>query len=159
MTLPIVFKTLRTTRFHLARELEGLDDAQLLAIPPGRDDNILWNVGHVTCSLARLTYVFSGFPLPIPEHYLGLFGKGTNALDWDTAPDATEVIDTANQLVDDLESDFADEKFSEYKPLTIGPNSIDSVEEAVSFHCFHEGLHIGKIIDLKLLLGLETKDG
>ena len=74
MTLPLAFKTFRITRYHMMCELEGLNNAQFLMIPPGREDNILWNVGHLLCSLARLTYVFSGHPLPIPEEYLGLFG-------------------------------------------------------------------------------------
>ncbi|HIB53772.1 MAG TPA: DinB family protein [Nitrospirales bacterium] len=62
----------------MMRELEGLTDEQMVYIPEGREDNILWNVGHLLCSISRLTYVFSGHPLPIPEGYLALFGKDTS---------------------------------------------------------------------------------
>ena len=156
--LPLPFKTLRTTRWHMMREIDGLTDEQFLAIPPGRRDNILWNVGHLLCSFSRLTYVFSGFSLPIPEAYFPLFGKGTDALRWTAPPNVHEVVDRFNSILDDVERDYASGKFVEYKPLMIGPNTIESVEEAVSFHCFHEGLHIGKIIDLKENLGLSTSD-
>lgn len=159
MGLPVGFKTLRITHFHLLREIEGLPEETFYAIPAGRDDNILWNIGHVTCSLARIAYVFSGHPLPIPEHYLKLFGKGTNASSWDERPDHTEVIECANRLIDNVERDFAAGMFTAYQPWKVGGSQIESVEEAIAFHCFHEGLHIGKVLDIKLALGLPTHAG
>ena len=157
--LPLAFKTLRTTRWHLVREIEGLSHEDLLAIPEGRDDNILWNVGHLLCSLSRLAYVFSGYPLPIPEEYLKLFGKGTNALDWKTNPNPDEVLERFLELPDRIEADYAAGKFVDYKPLTLGGgHTVESVEEAVAFHCFHEGLHIGMVISLKRMLGLVTSE-
>lgn len=158
MSLPLAFKTLSIVRYHMMKELEGLDAEQMLAIPEGRDDNILWNVGHLLCSLSRLTYVFSGQPLPIPEHYLTLFGKGTSARAWDDAPDVDEVLDHFRRLPKQIEGDFTAQRFTRYKALEIVPGkTVASVEEAVNFHCFHEGLHIGMIITLKELLGLEAK--
>jgi hypothetical protein len=155
--LPIAFKTLRTTRWHMTREIEGLDAEQMLVIPPGREDNIIWNIGHSLCSLSRLTYVFSGFPLPIPEEYLEIYGKGTSAKAWDANPDVAEALGLFNGLLDRIEADYRSGRFQEYKPLTIGPNDITSVEEAVAFHCFHEGLHIGMVITLKDLMRLPTR--
>lgn len=158
MSLPLAFKTFSIVRAHMLMELEGLDSAQMLAIPEGREDNILWNVGHLLCSLSRLTYVFSGQPLPIPEDYLRLFGKGTSATAWDDAPDIEEVLGHFNRLPHRIEEDFNAGLFESYKALEIVPGkTIASVEEAVNFHCFHEGLHIGMIITLKKLLGLEAK--
>ena len=159
MTLPMPFKTLRITRWHMLREIDGLTRDQLLEIPEGRPDNILWNIGHLLCSLSRLTYVFSGHPLPIPEAYLGLFGKDTNALDWESTPDVDEVLGEFNALLDDIERDYGAGHFESYKSVPMGPSSIESVEEAIAFHSFHEGLHIGKILDIKELLGLPTKGG
>jgi hypothetical protein len=159
MDLPLPFKTFRITRIHMMRELEGLGDQDLLTIPDGRDDNILWNVGHLLCSLSRLTYVFSGYPLPIPEHYLGLFGKGTNARDWPMNPPVTEVLKRFEAMPEQIESDYRAGKFTEYQSLQITPTyPIDSVEEAIAFHCFHEGLHLGKILTLKESLGLATAE-
>lgn len=157
--LPLSFKTLRTTRWHMMRELEGLSREDLLRIPEGRDDNILWNVGHLLCSLSRLTYVFSGYALPIPEYYLKLFGKGTNARDWTGTPNAEEVLQLFTGMPDQLETDFLAGKFVDYKPLLLGGgHSVESVDEAVAFHCFHEGLHIGMVISLKRMMGLDTAE-
>lgn len=157
--LPLAFKTLRTTRWHMVRELDGLSHDQLLAIPEGRDDNILWNVGHLLCSLSRLTYVFSGYPLPIPQAYLSLFGKGTNAVSWESPPDPEEVLQRFLEMPDKIEADYRAGKFGDYKPLTLGGgHTVQSVEEAVAFHCFHEGLHIGMVISLKRMLGLTTSE-
>lgn len=155
LALPLAFKTFRTVRFHMLREIDGLSREQFLAIPDGRDDNILWNIGHAMCSIARLAYVRTGHPLPIPEEYLVLFGKGTNALDWEEAPDVEGVLQRFKDLPEEIESDFRAGKFDKYDILELAPgHTIESVEEAVNFHCFHEGLHIGVIITLKQMLGL-----
>ena len=154
MTLPLAFTTFRITRHHMMRELEGLSHEDMLVIPDGRDDNVIWNVGHLLCSLSRLTYVFSGHPLPIPEHYLELFGKGTSAKNWTESPNVAEVLANFTSVAVQVEMDYVSGKFNGYKSLQITPeDTISSVEEAVAFHCFHEGLHIGMIITLKELLG------
>ena len=160
MSLPLAFKTFRITRAHMMRELDGLNDAQYLMIPPDRDDNILWNVGHLLCSLSRLTYVFSGLPLPIPEEYLGLFGKNTHALQWTKPPDVDGVMGLFTALPEKIEADYRAGIFVDYTPLQIMPDdTIASVEEAIAFHCFHEGLHLGKILTLKEAMGLPVKGG
>jgi len=142
------------------REVEGLTPEQMLHIPEGRDDNILWNVGHLLCSLSRLTYVFSGYDLPIPKAYLGLFGKDPTATAGDAAPDMDEVMGHFISLPDKIEQDYVAGKFTDYTSLQIVPgDNITSVEEAVAFHCFHEGLHIGKILTLKEAMGLPVKGG
>lgn len=149
-------KTLRITHFHLLRELEDLPVEMYYEIPEGRDDNILWNIGHVTCSLARVAYVFSGHANPIPEHYYPLFGKGSNARGWESRPDREEVLQHANGLIDSLEADYNACNFTTYKEWKVGGSSIESIDEAIAFHCFHEGLHIGKVLDIKQALGVPT---
>ena len=153
MELPLAFKTLRTTRYHMLKELKGLTPEELLAIPDSRDDNVLWNVGHLLCSLSRLTYVRSGHPLPIPENYLSLFGKGTDARQWTSAPETEEVLERFASVLDRIEADYVKGLFEVYETLEIAPgHTIDTVEEAIAFHCFHEGLHIGMVISIKQLL-------
>ena len=157
MELPLAFKTFRITRHHMLREIEGLSHEDMLVIPEGRDDNVLWNVGHLLCSLSRLTYVFSGQALPIPERYLELFGKGTSARNWTGDPDPAEVLERFTALPAQIEADYLAGNFKNYEALQITPgDTIASVEEAVAFHCFHEGLHIGMIITLKELLGFAS---
>lgn len=160
MQLPMPFKTFRITRFHMMRELEGLTEEQLLTIPEGRDDNIIWNVGHLLCSLSRLTYVFSGHPLPIPEGYLPIFGKNSTAKDWKANPDVQAVLDRFVELPAQIEHDYTEGLFKTYDALQIVPeDNIASVEEAIAFHSFHEGLHIGKVLTLKEAMGLPVKGG
>ena len=85
------------------------------------------------------------------------YGKGTKARSGTETPDGEEVLGKFTALPEKIETDYRAGKFIEYKALQIGPNTIESVEEAVAFHCFHEGLHIGMIITLKNLLGRPTE--
>ena len=104
--------------------------------------------------------MFSGHPLPIPEGYLALFGKNTSARDWDADPDVQSIIDRFVELAKQIEYDYQNGIFSDYKSLQIVPeDDIASVEEAIAFHCFHEGLHIGKVLTIKEAMGLTVKGG
>ena len=83
--------------------------------------------------------------------------KSTMA-DWDESPDVDAVLEQFKALPDAVEKDYRAGRFTAYKTLELAPgHTVESVEEAVAFHCFHEGLHIGMIIGLKQRMGLAVR--
>jgi hypothetical protein len=63
------------------------------------------------------------------------------------------------EMPDRIEADYRAGRFTTYSPLTLGGgHTVESVEEAIAFHCFHEGLHIGMVISLKRMLGLASSE-
>jgi len=145
-------ETLKFIRSLTMKSLDGLDQAKLTTIPAGFKNNILWNAGHILFYTCSFVYGPSGHPNPLPAHYKDLFKANTSPADWKEAPDGAEVIREMGTIVDRIAADNAANKFSEYKGLTLGPRSLATLPEALTFHCFHEGLHLGVINSLKKLL-------
>ncbi len=143
---------LRMIRGLSLKAMDGLDQQQLTAIPAGFSNNILWNAGHVLYYTCAFTYGPSGQPIPLPEGYKDLFKANTSPADWKEAPDGATVIRELSTIVDRIVTDHAGGKFSAYKGLTLAGRTLATIPEALTFHCFHEGLHLGRITSLKKLL-------
>ncbi|MCH8204007.1 MAG: DinB family protein [Candidatus Hydrogenedentes bacterium] len=136
-----------------ASMLDGLEEAQLLAVPEGLSNNILWNLGHVLFYESVFLYGQSDAPQVLPENYGELFKAGSSPKDWDAPPDVAEVVERYKTQVDQTASDFEAGKFSGFKPMNIRDQvTLGSFEESLAFHCFHEGIHLGRIGALKSLV-------
>ena len=136
-----------------ASTVEGMDEAQLLAVPEGLSNNIVWNLGHVLFYESVFLYGQSGAPEVIPESYGELFKAGTSPADWNAPPDVSEVVERFNTQLDQTVSDFEAGKFDSFKPMKIRDQmTLASLEESLAFHCFHEGVHLGRIGALKQLV-------
>lgn len=133
--------------------IDGMDEAQLLAVPDGLSNNILWNLGHILYYESVFLHAQSDVPGPAPESYGDLFKAGTSPADWDAAPDAGEVVERYKTQLDRTISDFEAGKFAGFKPMNIRDRiTLGTIEEALAFHCYHEGVHLGRIGTLKHLV-------
>ena len=136
-----------------ASTIDGMDEAQLLAVPEGLNNNILWNLGHMLFYESVFLYAQSGVPQIVPESYGDLFKAGTSPADWDAPPDVAEVLERYKTQIDRTASDFEAGKLEGFKPMDIrGQLTLGSLEESLAFHCFHEGVHLGRIGALKQLV-------
>ena len=136
-----------------ASSLDGLDEAQLLAVPDGLSNNIVWNLGHVLFYESVFLYGQSDVSHAVPESYGELFKAGSSPADWDTPPDVAEVVERYKTQIDQTASDLEAGKFEGYKPMNIRDQvTLGTLEESLAFHCFHEGVHIGRIGTLKSLV-------
>jgi len=147
------FEILRITRENILKSIQGLSDEQLIKIPEGFSNNILWNMGHVVSSSQNLIYANSGLPLRVPENMPLLFGKGSNPKLWNAVPDVKSVkeylVSTVTQLVQDYEKGM----FHEYKPYqTSYGYFITNFPDAIAFSNVHEALHLGVIMSLKKIV-------
>lgn len=133
--------------------IEGLSLKQLNTVPPGFNNNIIWNIGHMSSVLQRITYFRAGVQGPLPESFIEKFQKGTrpeHALDQAQADEAKEaLILLISRLGQDLEAGF----FTGYEPWTTGYGlEIGTMEDAVAFTPYHDGMHSGYILALKRLV-------
>jgi hypothetical protein len=145
----------RIARGYMRQRIDGMSDGELLRIPTGAENNVLWNVGHVVLSHYRLVYRPSGATVPVPEHWNDWFLPGTSPANWGrNAPSAGDVLDQFDAQFDRIEADHAQGLFATYKPFELKSGSrLGSVEEAMAFNLMHEGIHIGAVIALKQRMG------
>ena len=71
-----LIKNFRNLRAGLHRAVEGLSVAEMLAIPKGASNNILWNFGHVIFDGCDMIYRSSGLELPLPNELEPFFCAG-----------------------------------------------------------------------------------
>ena len=147
------FEILNITRANILKTVCGLSDEQLVAIPKGFNNNIIWNMGHIISSGQKLTYGLAGLPLNLPESIPATFAKGTDPRSWTTAPDIQLIKELLQSTPGKLEEDYKQglfKSFSEYK--TSYGFLIKNIEEAIAFSNVHEALHLGVIMRQKKLV-------
>jgi hypothetical protein len=63
------FEISKITRNNILKAVQNLSDEQLIKIPQGYNNNILWNMGHVVGSGQKLTYGMAGMPMRVSEDF------------------------------------------------------------------------------------------
>ncbi len=123
---------------------------ELLKIPEGFNNNILWNIAHVAATQQRLVYGLSGLQLEMPEALVAKFQKGTIPDGTTTDEEIEEVKKLLFTTIEKTIEDYDNGLFKNYKEYTTTPGVVlKNVDDALSFNFFHEGLHMGSIFALR----------
>jgi hypothetical protein len=87
-----------------------------------------------------------------------LFGKGTSPKDWPAdlaVPSYDELIELLHDLSARLRSDYDEDRFQSFRRYeTMAGPVLESVEDAIRFTLFHEGMHLGYVLSLRRALGV-----
>ncbi len=145
-----IFELTTTSRKIVASFLEKYSLEQLNTIPEGFSNTMFWNIAHIVVTQQLLAYKLSGVPMLVADELVEKYKKGTKP-----EQDATqEEVDLIKSLlfstVEQMKSDYAAnlfQNFTEY-PTSAG-FTLHSVEEAIQFNAFHEGLHIGILMSIR----------
>tara|TARA_R110002012_G_scaffold157293_3_gene318456 strand:- start:207 stop:668 length:462 start_codon:yes stop_codon:yes gene_type:complete len=135
--------------------LENLDLEQLNKVPEGYNNNIFWNIAHTVVTQQLLVYKLSGIPMLLEEDFVNQYKKGTK-----TEKDATQAeVDFVKGLlfstIEKTKEDYENRLFQTYHEYTVSTKStLTTVEEAIAFNNFHEGIHLGYILAQKRTLGI-----
>lgn len=145
-TFDITKKT-RTIFFHL---LESHSLEQLNKKPEGFNNTIFWNIKHVVVTQQLLTYGLSGLPMLLSKAEIEAFKKGSKT---EVAATNEEVNLLKKQLFSTLkqtEEDYKKGLFKTYTEYTVSTKStLTTIDEALEFNNFHEGIHLGYVLALK----------
>lgn len=144
-----LFNITLQNRKILYKFLKDTPREQLLKIPTGYRNNIWWNIAHVVVTQQILAYKFSGLPMRISDELVDKFMKGT-------VPDGTATDEEIEMITGFLfstiewtQEDYHKGSFKTYNSYTTSVNiTLDSVEDAMAFNIFHEGIHLGAILSL-----------
>lgn len=149
-----LLKNLVAMRIRSHQLIDGLSDEQLLRVPEGLRNNILWNLGHVITDECNMLYEPSGLEFPIPANYKSLFDPETSPADWPSPPPIKEVLAQSRDMTKILIADYKGGKFEHFQPYELAKGySLDSIEEAIAYHTLHECVHSGVILTIRRLVG------
>ncbi len=147
------FNILKTSRKITLKVIENLSLEQLHTIPKGFKNNIIWNLTHLVVTQQLLHYKLSGLECLISKDLIQKYTKGTVPSEKMSANDFETVKELFLKLPETLEKNYNAGVFKEYHTYNTSTGYVlDSIETAVPFNNFHEGLHLGTIMALKKLV-------
>lgn len=140
-------------RGYLLQIIKDVSDEQMLVVPEGANNNILWNLGHLAHAHTGLTYGPCELASPIPENYGDLFKGGTSPSTWEETPSIADVKEHFRGSHAKILEDYQAGVFDGFKPRDLMPGiTLANVEQALGFNCIHEGVHIGTVISILNLM-------
>lgn len=135
---------------------DGISEEKMFLIPRGFNNNLYWNLGHVSATMALLTYKLSGLSLPLEEQFILSFGKGSSPSSWadkSKIPTISELKQILKDLPMQIQKDLHEKEFTNFKAYeTSAGISLQNINDALEFVFFHDGLHIGYMLAQKRVL-------
>ena len=145
-TFDITLKT--RTIFH--QILESLTLDELNTKPKGINNTIIWNIKHVVITQQLLTYGLSGLPFLVSETEIEAFRKGTKSEGKAIIEDVELLKKQLFSSLEKTKEDYQNGLFKEYTEYTVSTEStLTTIDEALAFNNFHEGIHFGYILAMK----------
>lgn len=152
MALP--FEATIANRRIFSKMLERYSLEQLNFIPAGYNNNLFWNIAHCAATMQLLVYSLSDSEWRISKDIVKGYRNGTKPEKGYTQEDVDSVkailITSAEQCQVDYESGFFG---SSYKGLVTKTGfDLKTVEDAIQFNLYHEGLHMGYVLAMRRFL-------
>lgn len=147
-----VFNILHQTRHNILAVVNSLTLDQLNEIPPGLNNNIFWNFGHVVVTQQALNYRLSNLPMKVGTDMVEMFKKGSFAQTY-----SQELLDELKSLmmalVEETKQDYEAGIFKEFAsyPTSYGI-TLNSIDEALAFNNAHEALHFGYMMAIRRMI-------
>jgi hypothetical protein len=135
--------------------LKNTSAKELLYVPPGFSNNILWGLGHIYFVQIKLTYGLSKVNVDLPAWISDFFGHGTSPKNWKETPSVDFLIDNYAKAPVQLTEDLKKNIFVEFIPFkTRAGTQLNTLKEAIAFNNFHEGLHLGQMLNIRRIISL-----
>ncbi|MAX81566.1 MAG: hypothetical protein CL843_15505 [Crocinitomicaceae bacterium] len=143
--------SLEIIRGNILKAIEPLDRDALNFIPKGFKNSIFWNAAHVLATQQLLVYANSNEAPIIDQTIIDRYKKGTApTLDYASTEEIAVVKELLPQIPALTKKDYENGKFKGYNAYkTSFGTPLNTVEEAIRFNNYHEGLHFGYILALK----------
>ncbi len=147
------FEINRISRKIVSQFLEHYSLEQLNKIPEGFKNNLIWNIAHIVVTQQLLVYKFSSLPMLVSDELVQKYMKGTKPELLATQADVDEIKTLLSDIINQTEENYNNGIFKNYQEYPTSTGFVlRNVEDAMFFNNFHEGLHIGIMMNLRKLL-------
>ena len=128
----------------------------LVKVPEGYRNNLWWNLAHIVATHQILVYRWSGVPTRVDEAFIDAYRKGTVPSEEPSQHSIDQLLDLLPQTIDWAEEDYEKGLFQKYQEYTTSVKvTLSSVEDAINFNNYHEGIHLGVILSQLKSLGIK----
>ena len=137
-------------RVLLSKFLDKFSLEQLNTVPKGFKNSIFWNIAHTVVTQQLLTYGLSGQPLLIQDQLVAHYKKGTVTVHNANKKELEELKSLLLSTLKQTKIDYDNGCFKNFTPYTTSLKvTLSTIEEAIRFNVFHEGIHLGYILAMK----------
>ena len=144
------FKIWETSRKLYLKLIENYSLEQMNKIPKGFSNNLAWNLGHIIVSQQGLVYRLSGFPTYVSDEMTNSYKNGSKPTGTTTQAEIDELKVLLFSLIEKTKEDYANGKFVTYTEYTTSTGfHLASTKEAIEFNNYHEGLHLGFMMNIR----------
>lgn len=146
-------EVLGVTRNNVLDLLNELSYEQMILVPDGFNNSILWNAVHNLTVQQLLCYKLSSLPLRVDDKFIASFKKG--AVGNEVIPEGwvKEFKEVYLASINQLERDYKDGIFKTFMKYTTSYNiTLKSIDDVINFNNTHEGLHYGYMMAQKKLV-------
>ena len=148
-----VWSILQATRANVLALAQSLAPDLLQVVPPGFNNHLLWNLGHIVVTQQVLCYELCGLAPRIDPALIARYRKGTRP----TGPVSPEEVMTLFDLLPltpaQVRADYEAGRLQGFRPYeTSFGYRLSSIEDALHFNNVHEGLHLGYMMAQKRAL-------
>jgi hypothetical protein len=149
--------SIRKTRAYLLELISDLTAEEMNKIPEGFNNNIIWNLGHMVAAQQGISYVRAGLQPKVAASFMAAYKPGTKPEGTVDEARIAQIKSLLFATLDVLAQDYNASLWQQYPAWqTRYGVTIDSIESAVSFLLFHEGLHSGIIMAQKRVIEQRT---
>lgn len=150
-----IIEVIKACRSKWLTTIEDLTTDQLNQTPPGFNNNLAWQLGHVVISQQLLCYKLSGNPLLINEQLVDIYRNGSKPERYITAEEIAQMKTYLLSTIDQLATDLATDKFQNFTSYTISTYpgfKLEKITDSVKFIVSHDALHYGCSLMMKRLV-------
>ena len=146
-------ETIKKVRTFLLEGIKDLTADQLNKIPAGFNNNIIWNLGHLIAAQQGICYKRAGLPTLVSDNFWEKYRSGSKPEGNVSSDEIEKIKEMFLSSLDHLEANYNNQIFGNYIAWTTRYGvEITSIEDALRFVPFHEGLHSGVISTMKKLV-------
>ncbi|HEX3387090.1 MAG TPA: DinB family protein [Mucilaginibacter sp.] len=144
---------LKKVRAFLLEGIKDLTTEQLNKIPQGYNNNIIWNLGHLVAAQQGMCYKRANLTPHISDEFWEQFRSGSKPNGYLSAEEINKIKNIFLHTMDELDADYSKEIFGNYTAWTTRyAVEVTSIDDALKFLPFHEGLHSGVIGTMRKLV-------
>jgi len=150
-----IIEVIKACRTKWLTMLDTLTIDQLNTIPPGFNNNLAWQLGHVIVSQQILCYRLAGQKFIINEELIDRYKNGSRPEGYINEEEITLLKNYMLSTIDQLQLDLENGVFDNYTPYTVSTYAgftLNSVNDALTFIVSHDGLHYGCSLMMKKLV-------
>jgi hypothetical protein len=147
---------LKGFRQYLLKKVEGLTSAQLNEVPSGFNNNIIWNIGHMTSAQQNMCYVKAGLPIVVDDLYFSPFLPGSKPARLYDEDEIKTIKEIFLSSLDQLQSDLLVNNFTNYTAVAAIEKaygfSVRHIDDALEYLLHHDGYHLGCVLAMRRLV-------